>query len=261
MQFRVPISLAAAALALGLTAATAHADTTRLLTVRAAGTLRVCTTGDYPPYTVREADGSYRGIDITLATELAATLGVSPQWVPVTWAALTEDFAARCDIAVGGISDTAARRQTVDFSVPLSTDGKTPVSRRADGDAYATVEQINRPGVRVIVNRGGTNEAFARANFPAADLTLWPDNLTIYDEIEQGRADVFVTDSAEGRYRQQTHPTLRVLHPDAPFDSFTKAYALPRGDAPFAAVVNTWLAVQSRTGHVERLTEDWIGAQ
>ncbi|MFI9503399.1 transporter substrate-binding domain-containing protein [Nocardia sp. NPDC052566] len=240
------------------TESVATAQDSRLLTVQQAGVLRVCTTGDYPPYTVREND-RYVGVDITLAADLAAALHVTPQWIPTTWGTLMDDFAAQCDIGVGGISDTAARRRIADFSVPTSVDGKTPVTRRADGDAYSTVAQINQPGVRVIVNRGGTNEAFARANFPAAELTLWPDNMTIYDQIELGNADVFVTDSVEGRYRQRTHPTLQVLHPDQPFDSFTKAYLLPRGDALFNTVVNLWLETQIRSGRTEQLVREWIG--
>ncbi|WP_433724298.1 transporter substrate-binding domain-containing protein [Nocardia sp. CA-129566] len=234
-------------------------DASRLFTVQQSGVLRVCTTGDYPPYTLREDDGTYRGVDITLATDLAATLHVVPQWIPTTWSTLTDDFLAHCDIAVGGISDTAARRRVADFSIATSIDGKTPVTRRADADSYATIEQINRPEVRVIVNRGGTNEAFARANFPAAQLTIWPDNLTIYDQIEQRNADVFVTDSVEGRYRQRTHTTLQVLHPDAPFDSAPKAYLLPQGDTLFNAVVNTWLESEIRSGRSNQLLTDWIG--
>lgn len=238
--------------------ASAQQDISRLLTVRQAGVLRVCTTGDYPPYTVLSAD-RYIGVDIRLAADLAAALGVVPQWIPTTWGRLVDDFVAHCDIAVGGISDTAARRRVVDFSIPTSVDGKTPVTRRADGDAYSTIAQINQPGVRVIVNPGGTNEAFARANFPDAQLIVWPDNMTIYAQIELGNADVFVTDSVEGRYRQRTHPTLQVLHPDKPFDSAAKAYLLPRGDVLFAAAVNLWLENQIRSGRVDQLMAEWIG--
>ncbi|MFX0578660.1 transporter substrate-binding domain-containing protein [Nocardia nepalensis] len=234
-------------------------EVSRLFTVQQSGVLRVCTTGDYPPYTLREDDGAYRGVDITLATDLAATLHVVPQWIPATWSTLTDDFLAQCDIAVGGISDTAARRRVADFSIPTSIDGKTPVTRRADADSYATIEQINRPEVRVIVNRGGTNEAFARAHFPAAQLAVWPDNLTIYDQLEQHNADVFVTDSVEGRYRQRTHPTLQVLHPETPFDSAPKAYLLPKDDTLFNTVVNTWLEAEIRSGRTDQLLNDWIG--
>ncbi|MFI6365036.1 transporter substrate-binding domain-containing protein [Nocardia sp. NPDC050630] len=234
-------------------------EASHLITVQQSGVLRVCTTGDYPPYTLRDDDGTYRGVDITLATDLAATLRVVPQWIPTTWSTLTDDFLARCDIAVGGISDTPVRRIVADFSIPTSIDGKTPVVRRSDAADYATVDQINRPEVRVIVNRGGTNEAFARTNFPAAQLTIWPDNLTIYDQLEQHNADVFVTDSVEGRYRQRTHPTLQVLHPDTPFDSAPKAYLLPKGDTLFNTVVNTWLESEIRTGRSDQLLTDWIG--
>ncbi|MGW4247402.1 hypothetical protein ACWELQ_33485, partial [Nocardia sp. NPDC004722] len=72
-------------------------------------------------------------------------------------------------------------------------------------------------------------------------------------------ADVFVTDSVEGRYRQRTHPDLQVLHPDHPFDSATKAYLLPRGDLAFDTVVNTWLQAQISSGRSARLLADWIG--
>jgi len=256
----LPIAILLTVSSLLATGPTATAqEVSRLFTVQQSGVLRVCTTGDYPPYTLREDDGTYRGVDITLATDLAATLHVVPQWIPTTWSTLTDDFLAHCDIAVGGISDTVARRRVADFSIPTSIDGKTPVTRRADADSYETIEQINRPEVRVIVNRGGTNEAFARANFPAAQLAIWPDNLTIYDQIEQRNADVFVTDSVEGRYRQRTHPALQVLHPVAPFDSAPKAYLLPKGDTLFNAVVNTWLESEIRSGRSNQLLTDWIG--
>ncbi|KZM72413.1 transporter substrate-binding domain-containing protein [Nocardia terpenica] len=221
--------------------------------------VRVCTTGDYPPYSVTDA-GGYRGIDIDLTRGLADLLHRPIEFVPVTWTSMKSDFGAlHCDIAAGGISDSAARLEYSDFSLRYATDGKTPIVRAGDEDRYATIDQINRPGVRVIVNRGGTNETFARTNFPQAQIIPWPDNLTIFGEIEQGRADVFVTDSVEGRYRIRQHPTLRVLHPDRPFDSFGKVFLLRKNDPLLAAEVNGWLATELATGQVDRLFADWIG--
>ncbi|MBF6176683.1 transporter substrate-binding domain-containing protein [Nocardia blacklockiae] len=222
--------------------------------------LRVCTTGDYPPYSVSDGHGGFRGVDIDLARGLGETLRRPVEFVPTTWSSLKTDFAPlNCDIAAGGISDSPARRAFSDFSMTYGTDGKAPITRVADADRFATIEQINRPEVRVIVNRGGTNEEFARKNFPDAQLTLWPDNVTIFDEIAQGRADVFATDSVEGRYRVRTHPDLTVLHPERPFDSFGKVFLLRKNDPLLAAEVNAWLAAQTATGGVDRLFADWIG--
>ncbi|WP_345495718.1 transporter substrate-binding domain-containing protein [Nocardia callitridis] len=222
--------------------------------------LRVCTPGDYPPYAIADPDGGYRGVDIDLARGFADVLHRPITFVPVTWAGMKTDFAALdCDLAVGGISDQPTRRAFADFSLTYGTDGKTPIARHSDPTDYSTVEQINRPEVRVIANRGGTNEEFARKNFPNAQLTLWPDNLSIFGEIEQGRADVFVTDSVEGRFRVRQHPDLRVLHPEQPFDSFGKVILI-RKDAPvLAAELNTWLATRMATGALDRSLDQWIG--
>ncbi|MEU2176573.1 transporter substrate-binding domain-containing protein [Nocardia sp. NPDC019219] len=222
--------------------------------------LRACTPGDYPPYSIRDDGGGYRGIDVDLARGFAALLGRPIEFVPVTWATLKTDFAERnCDVAVGGISDLPSRRAFADFSITYGTDGKAPITHRANGAAYSTVAEINRPDVRVIANRGGTNEDFARKNFPDAQLTLWPDNLTIFGEIEQGRADVFVTDSVEGRYRVRQHPDLQVLHPEAPFDSFGKVLLVRKSDPVLAALLDAYLTSQLATGAVDRLFDQWIG--
>ncbi|MFD0360214.1 transporter substrate-binding domain-containing protein [Nocardia sp. GCM10030253] len=226
----------------------------------ASNELRVCTPGDYPPYSVGDGADGYIGIDIELIRGFADVLRRPIQFVPVTWATLATDFGPkRCDIAVGGISDLPARRGFSDFSISYGTDGKAPITRRTSGADYSTIEQINQPGVRVIANRGGTNEAFARKNFPDAQLTLWNDNLTLFDELDQGRVDVFVTDSVEGRYRVREHPGLQVLHPDSPFDSFQKVFLLRKNDPVLAATVNAWLAAQLATGAVDRSFAQWIG--
>ncbi|MET9024604.1 transporter substrate-binding domain-containing protein [Nocardia sp. NPDC004168] len=227
---------------------------------QAPNALRACTPGDYPPYSIRDDAGEHRGVDVDLARGFAALLGRPIEFVPVTWATLKTDFAERnCDLAVGGISDLPSRRAFADFSITYGTDGKAPITHRANGAAYSTVAEINRPGVRVIANRGGTNEDFARKNFPAAQLALWPDNLTIFGEIEQGRADVFVTDSVEGRYRVRQHPDLQVLHPEAPFDSFGKVLLVRKDDPVLAALLDAYLTTQLATGAVDRLFDQWIG--
>ena len=49
----------------------------------------------------------------------------------------------------------------------------------------------------VIENPGGTNEAFARRHLTQADLTIHKDNISVFDELKDGRADVMVTDDLE----------------------------------------------------------------
>ncbi|MEG2798222.1 MAG: transporter substrate-binding domain-containing protein, partial [Pseudomonas sp.] len=153
----------------------AQADTaaSRLDEVIARGTLTVCTTGDYKPYTSLRSDGGYEGIDIAMAESLAKSLNAKINWVPTTWKTLMPDFLAqRCDIAVGGISVSLERQKKAFFSQSLGVDGKIPLVRCADVQRYQTVEQINQPQVRVIEPAGGTNEVFARAHLGQTQIRL-----------------------------------------------------------------------------------------
>ena len=116
------------ALAALLLAGTAHAGET-LDTIRARGTLRVGTTGDYKPFTFRQEDGSFTGADIDMADRLATRLGVRVEIVPTIWSTLLPDFKAqKFDVAMGGVSVTPARAAAGVFSPVTFTDGKRPIA-------------------------------------------------------------------------------------------------------------------------------------
>lgn len=247
--------------ALLLASAALPADAaSRLEEIRNRGTLRVGTTGDYAPFTLHDpATHELTGFDIDQARSLAASLGVAVAFVDTTWKNLTADLAAdRFDIAMGGVSITADRAAAGAFSEPYVHDGKTPIARCADTGRYDTIAQIDRPETRIVVNPGGTNERFARRNFPAAQIQVVPDNRLVFDEIAQGRADVMVTDASETRYQARRHPgVLCAVHPDKPFDSFDKAYWFAKDDA-FAAAVDGWMKASRADGSFAARAARWL---
>ena len=53
--------------------------------------IRVCSTGDYRPFTYRDPQGNWNGLDIDMAHNLADHLGVRLDLVPTTWANLLTD--------------------------------------------------------------------------------------------------------------------------------------------------------------------------
>ncbi|MDL5156703.1 transporter substrate-binding domain-containing protein [Actinomycetospora termitidis] len=229
--------------------------------VAATHELRVCSTGDYRPLTYRDASGSWSGIDVDLARDLAAHLGAQVTMVPTTWSTMLDDVTAqRCDIAVGGVSVTADRAARAAFTVPYLHDGKTPIVRCADLGRYSTLEQIDRPGVRAVVNPGGTNERFARGRLHAATIVPYPDNNTIHDTVADGRTDLMITDAIEARWQAAARPgVLCAEHPDAPFDSSEKAYLIPAGDQAFVDRVDGWLTTALADGTWDRVARPWLG--
>lgn len=192
------------------------------------GVMRVGTTGDYAPFS-DDTGGTLRGFDIDLFQKLALAWGIKVVFVRTTWATLMSDLARnRFDFAASGISITDERRRVAHFSAPYYFDGKTPIARRADAARFSTIEQIDRPGVRVIVNPGGTNERFVREHIKQATIIVHPDNRTIFAEIVAGRADVMITDGIEVRLQTARHPELAGTRSE-PFTRTGKAVLLHKG--------------------------------
>jgi cyclohexadienyl dehydratase len=259
--FRGCIGVLAAAFLSVHGAGAQQSSSSRLDDILKRGTLRVGLTGDYLPFSsLDKATSTFRGFDVEMAEALGKALGVKVEYVHTAWPKLTADFEADdFDIAMGGVSITLDRQKKGMFSTPIMREGKTPIARCADENKFTTLADIDRPGTRVIFNQGGTNERFARANFKSADLKAYNDNVTIFDKIASGDADVMVTDASETRYQQKLHRgVLCAVHPDTPFDFAEKAYWLQR-DPAFKAFVDQWLHIMMEDGSFGRIYANWFG--
>src|SRR6266850_2280361 len=123
---------------------------------------------------------------------------------------------------------------------------------------YLPFTYLDKTGTRVIVNPGGTNERFAKANIRNAEIKTWNDNVTIFDEIAKGNADLMMTDSSETRYQQKQHPgVLCAVHPEKPFDFAEKAYWLQR-DIALKAFVDQWLHITTEDGSFRKIYAAWF---
>lgn len=227
--------------------------------VLASSTLRVCTTGDYAPFSSLNTNKEFEGIDIDLARSLAGSLDAKAEFVPSKWATLLDDLnAGRCDIVMGGVSINLTRQRRAFFSIPALTAGKAAIARCADKAKFNSLSAIDRPGVRVIVNPGGTNEAFAKANIKQATIVPFPTNVGIFKEIAEGRADVMMTDSVETLLQQKLDSRLCAVNPDQPFTYAELGYMLPRGDTVFKAYVDQWLHLAQKSGEYQRTFDKFL---
>jgi cyclohexadienyl dehydratase len=222
------------------------------------GTLRIGTTGDYAPFS-HHSDQSLVGIDIDLAKILAAETGVNYQFVATSWPTLMQDLAAdKFDIAMSGISWNGERQETAYFSIPYHQGGKTPITRCGDTSSFDELAKIDRSGVRVIVNPGGTNQRFTIDHIRNADILVFDDNTRIFDEIISGQADVMITDLIEVRLQTRRHPELCASMGTATLSHLEKAYLLPQDDK-WKLHVDKWLFKLKQNGKLQQIFADHLG--
>lgn len=209
--------------------------------IASSGVLRVGTTGDYAPYSL-DANDLLSGFDIDRAQKLAAQFHARPVFLHTTWGTLAEDLShGAFDVVMGGVSITPAREAVGAFSAPYASGGKTILARCAVARQFRSgLAAMDSPKVRVIVNPGGTNEQFVRANLHHAQIVVFPDNRGIFDELAAGHADVLITDDVEADLQAKNHPGRLCRAFPSTLTRADKAIFMPR-DPELVKAVNAWL--------------------
>lgn len=236
-----------------------QAPTNHLDRILSRGHIIVGSCGDYKPFTYYDSEkDTFEGIDIDMAKKLGEALGVEVKFYKTSWPNLMKDFhAGKYDIGMGGISVNLGRQKTALFSIPYLVDGKTPITLDENVEKFQTLKQIDQPSVTVIVNPGGTNEKFARKHLQQAEIMVYDDNVTIFDQIIKGKADLMITDAIETVLQENLNPELEAVHPDDPFTYSEKGYVMPR-DLIFKEFVDQWLHLSLQDGTFDEIYNKWV---
>ncbi|WP_223070194.1 transporter substrate-binding domain-containing protein [Paenibacillus caui] len=224
------------------------------------GYIRVGMTGDYRPFTyLNPKTNEYEGFDVDAAKALAKDLGVEVRFVPTTWSGMMKDLLNdKFDIAMGGVTRNTARQKTAYVSQGYITFGKAPLIRAEDKDKYLTIEDINKPSVRIGVNPGGTNEIFVRQYLTNANVTVVQNNLDIPHLVADGTYDVMITDTVEAMTYAKADSRLYAALTDKPFTKSEKGYMIPRGDFIYSTYLETWMDEMKLQGKFDALYKKWM---
>ena len=224
------------------------------------GTLVIGTTGDYRPLSFCEDDGTYWGFGIEVAKEIADGLGVQAAFVKTSWPTLTADVLKdpqTFDLAIGGITITDARRETMSMSDGYLANGKTILCRASESYRYKSLADIDKSEVRVMVNPGGLNEKFANENLSHATIIVHQKNEEIPSLVAEGKADVMITEITEAPYYIQTDSRLAAPLLDEPFTHGEIGVLMQKGQEDLLQMVNNTIRRMKADGTLHHLHEKY----
>jgi cyclohexadienyl dehydratase len=250
MRRRAFLSLAAL---LPSTAKSWAAD--ELVEFRKRGVLRVGTSGDYAPFS-RTVEGRTTGLDIELATLLAGELGMRLELLPFRWPELAarmekHDF----DLVASGVTMRADRLFFGRFSRPYAVTGAVACVPKASAAKFKTLADLEQPGVRLSVNRGGHLERVAKSRFPRAAFDVVEKNENLFARVTAKAADAAISDSAEARFA--AGPEFTAL---GPFTHDRKALYVSLDAAPLARFVDQWIFRHEEDSSLQKLRRKWLGS-
>ena len=247
------------ALAFSLAAAAPAWAGERLNQILDTKVLRVGTPGDYRPFAIK-TDAGYQGHDIDTIEAMAKELGVKIEYVPTTWPNLLKDLQAnRFDVAVGGITRNVPRLRYAAMLPGYAPFGKVALVRTEDKAKFKTVQDLNQPGVRVIKNPGGTNEAFVLQNLGAAQVSTHDKNAEIPALIAEGKGDVMITETYEALHYAKTDPRLAAVFIDAPLTPTNYlGFLLPVDDADYLREMGFAWDLLDKRGTLKAIDDKWL---
>jgi ABC-type amino acid transport substrate-binding protein len=223
----------------------------RLARIQAVQQLRVCIWPDYYGITYRNTKtNQLSGVDIDMAHALGNDLGASVMFVDSSFAKLTDDVTQdRCDVAMFAVGITPARQEKLRFTPPhLVSDIYAVVSKA--NRRIQRWDDIDKPGVVVAVAKGTLHEPVMRDKLKAAQLLVLDTPFAREQEVQSGRADVFMTDFPYSQRFLAKADWARLLAPPGQYHITPYAYALAPGDDTWHTRLTRFVADIKRDGRL-----------
>ena len=256
MRFLKSLGLAAACAASFLAAPVSAQSA--LQDILSGGVLKVGTTGDWNPMSVRDpATNSYVGYDIDVMTELATDLGVTLEFVATDWKTLVNGVVAGNYHMTGSASISPARLKAAGYTDSYIAVEIFPFTTEDKLDRFSGWDSINTADVKVATTLGTSFEKMVRDWFPDTQITVVEAPARGYQEVISGRSDVFVTSNIEGATLVEKFPNLRQIATDGPREPTPIAMLMPQNDQVWINYVNSWIELKKAQGFFEKTAAKW----
>lgn len=216
--------------------------------------IRIATESSFVPFSYKDAQGQLIGFEIDLANALCEEAKVKCDIISQDWEGLIPGLQAQKYHAImAGMSNTEERRQVVAFSEPyfinnLVIIGKKGVDKGADDLA----------GKNVAVQRATTAAEYLGKNMPKATIKAYDTQENAYLDLESGRADLMMSDSAPALSWLKTEKGQNYEVKGQPINIDDKIAIAFRQNDPLIGQFNTALASLKDNGTYDKISQKYF---
>ncbi|MCG2785334.1 MAG: transporter substrate-binding domain-containing protein [Anaerolineae bacterium] len=218
-------------------------------------TITVAVENAYPPFnSIDEASGQGVGWDYDTVNEICKRVNCVPEYKQAAWDGIFPAMAANeYDVLADGVTFTAERDETVDFSIPYVTVGQvllTRVDETRELDAFkADAEAL--VGTQI----GTTNAIVAEKTFPDKTIQSFEDFGAAVLALISGDIDAVVIDNVTASgYMGENEGKLKIAGQITSDEQL--AFVFPPG-SDLAATFNAALEAMIADGTLDALNKKW----
>jgi polar amino acid transport system substrate-binding protein len=195
------------------------------------------------PVLAQGTPDSPRGVTVDLARELAKRLGLELEFVPFAAAGKVVDALKENRWDVAFLAIEPVRAAEIAFTAPyVIIEGVYVVPT---GSPIRSVDDVDRDGVRIAVNKGAAYDLFLSRTLKKAELVRAPDSFVAF--VDQ-KLDVLAGVKQPLAGFVKAHPGTRML--DGRFQEIRQAMGVPQGRPRVADYLKSFVEEMKASGFV-----------
>ena len=215
----------------------------------------------FVPWSMRSKDGDLIGFELDVGRQLAEDMGVEVEFVPTSWDGIIPALVAgNFDVIISGMSVTAQRNLTVNFTDPYAYSGLAILANKSMTEGM-TLEDFNSPDVTFTSRRGATPAVVIAKHFPKATLLLFDEDGASTQEVLNGNAHASMAAQPTPNREASRNPETLTVPFENLYDPRGEAFAVRKGDPDAMNYFNNWIAQQWRSGWLEERHNYWFATE
>ncbi|MHB1294446.1 MAG: substrate-binding periplasmic protein [Anaerolineae bacterium] len=222
------------------------------------GVLRVGMDASYPPFEVMGGEGRYEGLDVDLATALAARWGVEVVFVDVSLDGLYDALAQeKFDLIISALPYDRTMTRDVAYSASYVNAGQVLLAHRDAGVQSWNDMAGRRLGVELGAEAHQLAQQLARDGGQDVEIVAEREAADLLAALEKGRVDAVLCDRISAAMYLKDDSDLMVVGSPLSDEPFVIA-ARPDAIALMRAVDEA-LQVWRADGWLDSLEDRWLG--
>jgi len=212
----------------------------------------------FTPWSMRDKNGELIGFELDVGRKLAKDMGVDAEFTPTAWDGIIPALVSgKFDVIISGMSITAQRNLTVNFSDPYAFSGMTILANTANTKGMS-LEDYNKSDITFAARRGATPATVIGQLFPEAKLLLFDEDGASTQEVINGNAHATMASEPTPSREARKYPDTLSIPFAKTFLATGESFAYRKGDPDASNYFNNWIGVNWRNGYLQERNDYWF---
>ena len=216
---------------------------------------------NFPPMGFKDENNEIVGFDIDLAKEATKRLGREVEFKAIDWSSKEAELkSGRVDVLWNGLDITDKRKENMLFSNPYMDNRQIIFVKKG---TTGITDEKSLAGKTVGTQSAGTAEEYMdKSDFfkkNVKEVKKYPDYVSAFMDLENGRVDAVVGDEITGRYYMSKHPDKIEAVDTAVGEVSTFGIGFAKDNQALRDEVQKVLDEMKADGTMAKISEKWFG--